>query len=81
MLFRSRIRQWWFTSDAGKVCIQIKYGSRVLDIGGKGKSAIEVASGDELIKTLEIIKSAVEAGELDSQLESAGLKLRDVFSK
>ncbi len=76
-----RIRQWWFTSDSGKVCIQIKYGSRDLDIGGKGKSTIEVATGDELINTLELIKSAVESGELDGQLESAGLKLRDGFSK
>jgi len=76
-----RLRQWWFTADNGRVCVQIKYGSKTLDIGGKGKSAIEVASGDELIKVLELIKSAVEAGELDSQLESAGLKLRDAFSK
>jgi len=76
-----RIRQWWFTAENGKVCVQIKYGSKTLDIGGKGKTAVEVASGDELIKTLELIKSAVEAGELDGQLESAGLKLRDGFVK
>ena len=25
-----RIRQWWFISEAGKVCIQVKYGSRTL---------------------------------------------------
>jgi hypothetical protein len=38
-----------------------------------------VASAEDLIKTLELIKSAVEAGELDTQLESAGLKLRSGF--
>lgn len=76
-----RVRQWWFTNDNGKVCVQIKYGSKTLDIGGKGKNAIEVNSGDDLIKSLELIKSAVEAGELDVQLESAGLKLRDAFNK
>jgi len=76
-----RIRQWWFMAENGKVCVQVKYGSKTLDIGGKGKTAVEVASGDELIKTLELIKSAVEAGELDGQLESAGLKLRDGFVK
>jgi hypothetical protein len=74
-----RIRQWWFTSETGKVCVLIKYGSKTLDIGGK--SAVEVASGDELIKVLELIKSAVEQGELDGQLETAGLKLRDGFTK
>lgn len=76
-----RIRQWWFTSESGKVCVQIKYGSKTLEVGGKGKNSIEVANGDELIKVLEAIKSAVEAGELDVQLESAGLKLRDGFAK
>jgi|LakMenEpi03Aug12_release.lakeMendotaPanAssembly.Ray.scaffolds.fasta_scaffold753716_2 hypothetical protein len=75
-----RIRQWWFTNDNGRVCVQIKYGSKTLDIGGKGKNSVEVASGDELIKVLELIKSAVEAGELDGQLESAGLKLKEGFS-
>lgn len=76
-----RIRQWWFTSESGKVCVQIKYGSKTLEVGGKGKNSVEVANGDELIKVLETIKSAVEAGELDVQLESAGLKLRDGFAK
>jgi hypothetical protein len=76
-----RIRQWWFTNESGKVCVQVKYGSKTLDIGGKGKNSVEVASGDELIKVLELIKSAVEAGELDGQLESAVTKLREVFGK
>ena len=76
-----RIRQWWFTADSGKVCVQIKYGSKTLELGGKGKNSVEVTNGDELIKVLETIKSAVEAGELDVQLESAGLKLRDCFGK
>lgn len=78
---QKRLRQWWFTNENGRVCVQIKYGSRALEIGGKGKNSVEVASGDELIKVLELIKSAVEAGELDGQLESAGLKLRDGFAK
>lgn len=76
-----RIRQWWFTSESGKVCVQIKYGSKTLEVGGKGKNSVDVANGEELIKVLETIKSAVEAGELDVQLESAGLKLRDGFAK
>lgn len=75
-----RVRQWWFTSESGKVCVQVRYGSKTLDIGGKGKNSIEVASGDELIKTLELIKKAVESGELDSQIESVGQKLRDGFA-
>jgi hypothetical protein len=76
-----RIRPWFFTAENGKVCVQIKYGSKTLDIGGKGKNAAEVANGEELIKVLELIKSAIESGELDGQLETAGLKLREGFGK
>jgi hypothetical protein len=35
----------------------------------------------ELVPTLELIKQAVEAGELDAQIEVAALKLRDGFGK
>ena len=45
-----RIRQMWFVSENGKVCVQIKYGSRILEFS-KGKNAIEVSSGEELIST------------------------------
>jgi hypothetical protein len=76
-----RIRPWFFTNDNGKVCLQIKYGSKVIDISGKSKPTIELANADELIKTLELIKTATLAGELDQLLESAGMKLRDGFTK
>ena len=76
-----RIRPWYFTSDNGKICLQIKYGSKVIDISGKNKPTIELANIDDLVKTLELIKTATLAGELDLLLESAGLKLRDGFTK
>jgi len=75
-----RIRQWWFTSDTGKVCIQVKYGSRTIDIS-KGKNSVEVSSANELLKALETLKLAAESGEFDVQLESAGLKLKNGFTK
>lgn len=76
-----RIRPWFFTSDTGKICLQIKYGSRVIDVSGKNKPTIELASTDELIRTLELVRVATLTGELDAMLESAGLKLRDGFVK
>lgn len=76
-----RIRPWFFTSDNGKICVQIKYGSKVIDVSGKNKPTIELANTDDLIKTLELIKTATLAGELDVMLESAGMKLRDGFTK
>jgi hypothetical protein len=76
-----RIRPWFFTSDSGKLCVQIKYGSRVIDVSGKNKPTIELATADDLIRTLELVRTATLAGELDAMLETAGLKLRDGFVK
>jgi hypothetical protein len=75
-----RVRQMWFVGENGKVCLQVKYGSRVLDFG-RGKNAIEVSSADELINALTTLKSAVEAGELDSQLSLAADAVKDRFKK
>jgi hypothetical protein len=73
-----RVKPWWFVSESGKVCLSVKYGSKVLELA-KGKSAIEVANPDELIKTLETIKAATDSGELDAQISTAAGSLRDGF--
>jgi len=75
-----RIRQMWFVSENGKVCVQIKYGSRILEFL-KGKNAIEVTSGEELIAALNTLKTAVESGELDSQLNLAADSVKEKFKK
>ena len=53
---------------------------RVIDLA-KGKSSIEMATMDDLVPTLELVKKAVEAGELDAQVEAASIKLREGFGK
>ena len=75
-----RVRPWWFISDAGKVCLNIRYGSQILEIS-KGKPSIEVDNPNALIKALEMIKHAVEVGELDEQIEEASTHLRSRFTK
>jgi hypothetical protein len=75
-----RIREWWFKNEQGKVCVAIKYGTRVLELA-KGKHSIEVGSADELIKALELVKQAVELGELDQQLEQASGSVRKSFKR
>jgi hypothetical protein len=75
-----RIREWWFRNEQGKVCVAVKYGTRVLELA-KGKHSIEVGNADDLIKALEIVKGAVEAGELDAQIELASGNLRKGFGK
>jgi len=75
-----RIKPWWFQSEQGKVCVSVRYGSWTIELA-KGKPSVEVANAQDLIKTLETIKSAVEAGELDVQIEMASAHLRSGFKR
>jgi hypothetical protein len=75
-----RVRPWWFTADNGKTAVSVRYGARVLELA-KGKWAVEVASAADLVPTLQAIKSAVDAGELDAQIEAAAGSLRAGFEK
>ena len=76
-----KVKQWWFVNnETKKVAVQLRYGSRVIDFA-KGKNAIEVSSGDDLINALTTLKTAVEAGELDSQIETASSSLRSGFKR
>ena len=75
-----RVKQWWFTAESGKLALSVRYGSKILELA-KGKYAVELASEKELVPTLEIIKAAVLAGELDAQMEIASVKLRNGFEK
>jgi len=70
----------WFWTDNNKTFVQIRYGTRVLELQ-KGKNTIETASADELLKTLGIVKTAVANGELDSVIEAASIKVRERFGK
>ena len=73
-----RIKPWWFTAQNGKVCLILRYGSKVLEIA-QGKSAIELDKPAELIPTLQKIKTAVEAGELDHLINAATEAVRMGF--
>jgi hypothetical protein len=60
-----RIRPWWFTDERGKLYLQIKYGSRTLELA-KGKNSIELGAKEDLVKTLSLVRDAVGSGDLDS---------------
>ncbi len=75
-----KVRPWWFRAESGKTCVQLKYGSKVLDFA-KGKNAIEVASDAELVKVLEALKGATAAGELDAQIEAVSASVKKAFKK
>jgi hypothetical protein len=75
-----KIKQWWFTSDNGKLALSVRYGTKVLELA-KGKFAVEIASTAELVTVLETVKTAALEGELDAAIESAANKLRSGFAK
>jgi hypothetical protein len=73
-----RVKAWWFTADNGKLCLLVRYGSKAIELA-RGKSAVEVTTLDELVSALATIKAAVEAGELDAQIQAASSQLREGF--
>ena len=75
-----RVKEWYWTNDAGKLNLSVRYGSKTLELA-KGKNAIELASTDELLDVLAKLKDAVLAGELDAQIEAASGALKAGFGK
>jgi hypothetical protein len=70
-----RVKPWWFTAEDGSVCLQLRYGVQVLEIG-KGKNTITLASKDQLVDTLNLVKQAAEHGELDRHIAAVATKSR-----
>jgi hypothetical protein len=75
-----RIKPWWFQTEEGKVCVSIRYGACTIELA-KGKPSIQVDSAEDLIKALETVKVAVEAGDLDPQIELASSSLGSGFKR
>ena len=62
-----KVRNWWWKNDAGKVNLVVRYGARILELAA-GKNSIELDNEAAVLPTLEIIKKAVAAGELDAAI-------------
>ena len=75
-----RVKAWWFVTDAGKLALSVRYGTKILELA-KGKFAVEVSAEKDLVPTFETIKAAVLAGELDAAIDNAANKLRAGFGK
>ena len=75
-----RVKPWWFTAEDGTLCLQVRYGVQVLEIG-KGKNTITLASKEQLIDTLNLVKQAAESGELDKHIAAVATKARLNFAK
>ena len=76
----ARVKQWWWNAASGKIMLAIRYGAKPIELA-KGKNAIEVGTMGDLIAALETVKEAVQAGELDAQIEQVSGSLRAGFGK
>ena len=79
MVWHFTRRRWWEQAN-GKIALSIRYGSKVIPLNAKS-NAVEVNTITDLINALNVIKVAVEAGELDAQIDSASTMLRKGFTK
>ena len=75
-----RVKEWWFTTSSGKLYVSLRYGVKEIEIA-KGKTAVELASEKELVSSLEVLRQAVNDGELDAQIEAVAGAVKAGFKK
>jgi hypothetical protein len=67
--YLKKIRTWYWRNEAGKINLVVRYGARVIELA-KGKNSIELENEAAILPTLDLIKKAVEAGELDASIKA-----------
>jgi hypothetical protein len=75
-----RLKPWWWLSENGKMCLTVRYGARTLEVV-EGKNAIETENIAGVITTLEVLRTAVDAGELDARIEAVSGLVKAGFEK
>jgi hypothetical protein len=75
-----KLKPWWWTDEKGKLCITVRYGARTLEIV-EGKNAIETDSIADVITSLQVIRTAVESGELDKRIDAVMGQFKAGFVK
>ena len=75
-----KLKPWWWTDDKGKLCITVRYGARTLEIV-EGKNAIETDSIADVITSLQVIRTAVDSGELDKRIDAGMGQVQAGFAK
>ena len=75
-----KLKPWWWTDEKGKLCITVRYGARTLEIV-EGKNAIETDSIADVITSLQVIRSAVDSGELDKRIDAVMGQVKAGFAK
>ena len=56
-----RVKQWWFVADTGRVCVQVRYGTRVLELAKNSKGKDEFGYRAEFIRLVEMSEMQASA--------------------
>ena len=75
------VRRGWFEDGTGVVHFMIRYGSKALKLDKAGNSSVEVGKLDALPGVIDMLLSAVRAGELDVQLNAAAQERSKLFKR
>ena len=75
-----KLKPWWWTDEKGKLCVTIRYGARILEIV-EGKNAIETDNIADVITSLQVIRTAVDSGELDKRIDAVMGQVKAGFAK
>lgn len=62
------VKKWWWANEHGALMLTLKDGNKIIPLDDNHKS-VEVGGIEDLAGTIETVRAAVIAGELDQQLE------------
>lgn len=68
VMFERPVKKWWWINQHGALMISLKDGNKIIPLDEK-HSSIEVGGIESLAGSLETVRVAVIAGELDAPLE------------
>lgn len=75
-----RLRPWYWMTNSGNCFFSVWYGSKVIELK-PGMTAISVAKIEELPDAIRAVIAAVNAGELDAQIEDVADRGTAAFKK
>ena len=73
------IRKMWFSDAGGRILLELRFANKAVQVGGK--SSIVVGTLDKLVPTLQTVRKAVAAGELDAVLQGVVESRKKAFKK
>lgn len=63
-----QFKKWWWQNQHGAWMLSLRDGNRLIPLSDD-KSSVEIGELQALVSTLETLREAIVAGELDAQLE------------